>query len=778
MIGGTFFYIASVIVLLSATILFVVFSVKHNKERIRKELSYKLLLIRIPKSSKDSKPSLMEEIGLSEQIISLLASIRSDIIFEVSIASIGEEINFYVSVPEGNVAFVSRSIEGLFEDASISEISDYNIFHQNGFVSGAYLKQESHYSLPIRTYEDTTSDMFSPILNGMSKINEIGEGVAMQILIRKAPDSYKKKISSIVNGLKKGASFSDLISGNVKSKNNNLSENKDKITDDKSLNLITEKISKPLFKVNYRVISSASNKFQADAVLDNVIGGFSQFDKPFGNTLTINKIKNIQKFAYNYSFRKFNEKESMILNSGEISNIFHFPTHMTLSPKINWLTSKEAQPPVNLPNEGTKIGETNYRGEHRPVFISSKDRLRHAYIIGQTGTGKSVLMQNMAIDDIRKGKGVAVIDPHGDLVDKIAGFIPEEKKEDVIFFSPGDVNSPIGLNMLEYDLSKPEEKTFIVNEMQEIFSKLFPDSGEALGPMFQQYMRNALLLLLEDMHNEPATLVEIPRVFTDEEYRNKKLSRISNPIVKDFWLKEALKAGGEASLQNMAPYITSKFNVFIANEYIRPIIGQVKSSINFRKLMDEGKILLIDLSKGKIGSTNAGLLGMIITGKILMAALSRVDIPESNRKDFNLYIDEFQNFTTESISEMLSEARKYHLSLTVAHQFMAQLNEKTMKSVLGNVGTVISFRVGVEDAEILEKQFSPVFSKHDLINLDNFNAYVKLLINNQSSSPFNIKTIHPGISDEHISDEIKKKSSEKHGKSRSVVDREIIDRLR
>jgi hypothetical protein len=297
--------------------------------------------------------------------------------------------------------------------------------------------------------------------------------------------------------------------------------------------------------------------------------------------------------------------------------------------------------------------------------------------------------------------------------------------------------------------------------MQGIFNKLF--SQETMGPMFEQYMRNALLLLMEDAVNEPATLADVPRIFTDSGYREQKLIRCQNPAVKDFWEREAVMAGGEASLQNITPYITSKFNNFIANDYVRPIINQPRSAFRFREVMDSRKILLVNLSKGRIGDLNAGLLGMVIVGKLLMAALSRVDVPQEERKDFNLYIDEFQNFTTDSIAVILSEARKYRLNLVIAHQFIAQLPEKTRDAVFGNVGSLIVFRIGAKDAEELIKQFEPTFSANDLINIDNFNAYVKLLINGQTAKPFNIQTAPSPRGDSRRRDEIKNFSREKYG---------------
>jgi type IV secretory pathway TraG/TraD family ATPase VirD4 len=385
-------------------------------------------------------------------------------------------------------------------------------------------------------------------------------------------------------------------------------------------------------------------------------------------------------------------------------------------------------------------------------------------------------MTNMALDDIRQGKGVCVIDPHGDLVDSVLGSIPSERVNDVIVFDPGNSKYPVGLNMLEYDASRPEEKTFIVNEIQSIFNRLF--LAETMGPMFEQYMRNALLLLMEDSVNEPATLIEVPRIFTDDEYRKRKLSRITNPVVLDFWQKEAMKVTGEASLNSMAPYITSKFNNFIANDYVRPIIGQTKSAFKFRTIMDEKKILLVNLSKGKIGDINSGLLGMLVVGKLVLAAFSRVDISQEKRNDFNLYIDEFQNFTTDSISVILSEARKYRLNLTIAHQFIAQLEEKIRDSVFGNVGSMLAFRVGPQDADVLVKQFEPVFSQNDLINIDNFNAYVRLLLQGQTSQPFNIRTPLYPPTDHLLVQQIKEMSAEKYGANRTSVEQNILQRLR
>lgn len=784
---------AAIVVSFAAVIGIFWYVIRSNRRaRIQKSLNMKLLVIRLPKieSKEGSMPGaegvrFKEEINLTEQLLSLLSSSEEASVFEAAVHHVGEEINFYLSIPEQKVPFVSRQIEGLFKDVQITPSSEYNIFQPNGNNAGFYLKESNSYALPIRTYVDSEVDTFSPIVSGLSKIGEIGEGAAIQVLIQPAPQSYKKSIFTMINELKKGKKFKDVASKNLI----NLGEwvdlmkdekpedkNKPSIVDEESLKLLEKKVAKPLVKVNYRVLVSTINKFQTDGIIEGIGGAYGQFESPLKNDIKIQKVKNFSKFAYQFSFREFDESQTMILNTEELASLFHLPSSSTLSTRIKWLKSKEAPPPSDLPETGTPIGESTYRGEIKTIRITEDDRRRHVYTVGQTGVGKSTLLVDMALDDIKKGKGVAVIDPHGDLIDTLTGLIPPERMNDVIVFDPGYTKKPMGLNMLDYDFNRPEEKTFIVNEIQGIFNRLF--LAETMGPMFEQYMRNALLLLMEDAVNEPATFVEVPRIFTDEDYRTKKLDRITNPVVVDFWTKEAIKVGGEASLSNMAPYITSKFNNFISNDYLRPIIGQTKSSLNFRQIMDDGKILLVNLSKGKIGDINAGLLGMIITGKLLMSALSRVDIEQNKRRDFYLYIDEFQNFTTDSISTILSEARKYRLNLTIAHQFIAQLDEKIRDSVFGNVGSMVVFRVGAQDAEFLIKQFEPVFSQSDLINIDNFNAYAKILINNQTSKPFNIRTVRYPVPDMELAQKIKEMSFTKYGKERTEVEKDILTRLR
>lgn len=501
-------------------------------------------------------------------------------------------------------------------------------------------------------------------------------------------------------------------------------------------------MTKTHFLTNLRLIASAQNTERAQNILGELEAAFVQFNTPTLNALKPKRAqkRNFKKFIFKYSFR-LPDRTAFPLSVEELASFYHFPMTAAAATGMKTLKYKGAEPPFNLPKQGVILGENVFRGKRTLVRVGREDRRRHFYVVGQTGTGKSVLLQNMIKQDIAAGEGVALIDPHGDLAEKVLQLVPPERRKDIVWFNPGDVTRPFGLNMLEYDTSRPEQKTLVVNELLAVFKKLF--LAEHMGPVFDQYFRGAALLLLEDYANNVPTLLDIPKVLTNAAYRREKLERIENQQVREFWREQAEKVRGEASLENMAPYITSKIDGFVADEFMRPIISQKKSSINFREAMDQKKIILVNLSKGRLGELNANLLGLVIVSKLLIASLSRADAPESERNDFYLYIDEFQNFTTNSIASILSEARKYRLNLIIAHQFIKQLEENIRDAVFGNVGSMAAFRVGAEDAEFLVEQFEPVFSENDLINIDNFQAHIKLLIGGQTSTPFTIRTFPP-----------------------------------
>jgi hypothetical protein len=658
-----------------------------------------------------------------------------------------------------------------------------------------WLMTKKEFVFPLKTYAEMEVDPMNSIINILSKL-EKSESMAIQFITRSAKSSWHRRIKNVVRkSYKKNSIKQGLKRGNIftffsqyfspkKTQNTPINpEEQARLTsnEEELLKKMERKNGKGGLDVNLRVIVSAETSQKAKMYLENLGSSFSEYNAyENGNNLSRIKVKNQSKIIKNFIYRHFNEKQSFLLSTEELASLYHFPLKQTETPNILWLTAKRAPAPSDVPSEGLLLGENYYRGIKKDIYIQRKDRRRHTYIVGKSGTGKSVLLTNMAVQDIENGEGACVLDPHGDLISDILERIPPERAEDVIIFSPGDLDRPLGLNLLEYDPKYPEQKSFVINEMIGIFDKLY-DLKATGGPMFEQYMRNALQLIMEDPKSG-STLMEVPKVLADENFRKMKLKNCSNPTIVDFWKKEAEKAGGEAALANIVPYITSKLTSFVSNEMMRPIIGQQKSAFNIRDIMDNQKILLVDLPKGIVGEMNAYLLGMIIVGKILMASLSRANMDPEKRKDFYLYIDEFQNFTTDSISQILSEARKYNLNLIIAHQYIGQLsknqNTAIKDAVFGNVGTMISFKVGSDDAEYLVKEFSPVFNEYDLINIAKGTAYLKLLVDNTSTKPFSIQTIWPvmGTVRPEISEKIRSLSRFKYGRDRHVVEAEINKR--
>lgn len=758
-----------------------------SKQPLSKPLALRLLSITLPQHEKDTEQSdLASEIRRSEQLFSALLSLEEAFVFEVAVHNIGSEINFYLAVPENKIDFATQQILGLFPEAQVNEAHEYTIFGPESHVSGGTLALADKAILPIRTYEDAGVDTFALILSSLSKMNDVGDGAVIQFIVHAAPETFtasvRKSIERIRSGERLGSmlrenSFTEIgkigtsLFGSAPKKE---TDTRPIIFDESAVAALEQKIAKPLLSVAIRILVASEHKDRAADLLLDIASTFGQFSGPMRNEIKLVKPSMVSNLVYQFSFR-IPGKESIPLNTAEFASMFHLPGATTPIPRINWHSHKTVDTPIELPPEGIVVGESSFRGEVKQVRITEEDRRRHVYMVGQTGTGKSTLIRSMIGQDIVNGNGVCLIDPSGDLVDDVLGAIPMERIDDVIVFDPSALGRPIGLNMLEYDPAHPEQKTFIVNEMQSIFNRLF--AQETMGPMFEQYMRNALLLLMEDSVNEPATLVEVPRVFTDSAWRTAKLDRIHNPLVVDFWRQEAEKAGGDGALANMTPYITSKFGNFIGNDYIRPIIGQLHSSFDFRKVMDEGKILLVKLPKGRIGDINANLLGMVITGKLLMAALGRDDVQPEARRDFYLYIDEFQNFTTDSIATILSEARKYRLNLTVAHQYLKQLPEKIRDAVFGNAGTLISFRVGSEDAEVLAKHMEPNFTSTDLISIENLQTVIRPLINGHPTRAFNMKIQLGKKGSPEVAEKLTELSRLTYGATLTAVEDGILSRL-
>ncbi len=713
--------------------------------------------------------------------------------FEIIVQN--EKISYYLALPKDLKRFLIQQIHAQYPHAFIEEVEDYNIFEPKSYVAGGFFVFKKNFAFPIKTYQQMENDPINSILNSLSKFKK-EEGAAIQLLLIPIGNSWRQQGKNLVKKLMRHETidsydsngmtsklinyFFDLVFYSFKTKDKQKDKNivTPQLTaqEQKTIESIEQKLSKGALAANLRIIVSTENKDTANAYLNDILHSFSQYNiYEYGNSFQPAFLAWHSRLIRNFIYRRFDNKRKIILNTEELASIYHFPSKQNDIPNLQWLEAKKYAPPLNLPTEGLTIGQSQYRGENVEVKIKIDDRRRHMYIIGQTGTGKSTMMKNMMIQDVLAGNGCCIIDPHGDFATDILKNIPKHRWQDVIYFDPSDNERPISINMLEY--SSESQKSLVVNELLAIFDKLY-DLKATGGPMFEQYMRNAVLLVMDDP-DSGMTLLEIPRVLADENFRRYKLSKCKNPTVIDFWQKEALQAGGEAALANMVPYITSKLTPFIANDLMRPIIASQKSSFDFRKIMDEKKILVVNLSKGKLGEINSRLLGMIIVGKILIAALSRADTSENSRTDFYLYIDEFQNFTTESIAIILAEARKYRLNLVLANQYLGQLTKHGDSSirdaVFGNVGTFIAFRIGPEDAEYVVKQFEPIFNQHDLINIPKFNAYIKMIIDNTTVPAFNINTIKEPTGDDITRGKVMALSKLHYGTPKKIIETKILD---
>ncbi len=773
----------------------------HEGAPLWNVLHMTLFAVTVPEISKEGERreealreliSSMEQFYAGMQSISAGARTPRHFTLEIAVSDQSDEIVFYVSVPTAYIGLFEKQLLSLFPHAEfVEQPRDYNIFVDGGvsLVSVATLKRHPIY--PIRTYDTFDRDPLHVLLNAFSKIERKGGGAALQILLEPRTERYQKEYEQIIKRVRGGmsakkairlSSFSgqlfEVLKEVVSSPKKKEDEDKKKreLPDDMSvIEQFEAKIARPIIATNIRIVVSAHAEDRARHILGDIEAGFHQFENTKGNHLlfTVMKGKKARQCLQAFSFREYREGDTIPLSIMELSSLIHFPVQdVHFSPQIKQTRAPAAAAPIDLPTEGTLLGINTYRNTETSVFITPDDRLRHFYIIGQTGTGKTTLMKNMIIQDIEAGNGVCMIDPHGTDIMDVLGSIPPERADDVIYFDPAYTERSIGLNMLEFDPAHPEQKTFVVNELFSIFQKLYGAIPESMGPIFEQYFRNATLLVLEDPESG-STLMDVSRVLSDETYRKLKLSRAKNPVVKQFWEEIATKAGGDASLENIVPYITSKFDIFTANDYMRPIIGQQHSSFNFRQIMDERKILLVNLSKGRLGEINANLIGMIVVGKLLMAALSRVDDLSHTLPPFYLHMDEFQNVTTNSITAILSEARKYKLGLTIAHQYIAQLSEDIRDAVFGNVGSIAAFRVGPQDGEFLEHQFAPTFSAHDLVNIENRHAYVRLLAHGTPTKPFSIQTIAPRVVSAATVNERIKMVYLRYGRAREEVEAEI-----
>jgi len=731
-------------------------------------------------------------------------------IFTFELVAHQKVVDFYITTPKYYKGILEKQITSYYPNAEIETIEPYECMPKGNKVKGYYAYTQKKYWFPIKTFKVIENDPLNNLTNIFSKL-ESDETAVIQIVVRPRSDKWTRKAEKMGETYFKGKKVSKInirVLGPILNvfKGIFLGYDRMKVEPQQSgdgyvrmlqskeevAKRMGEKSSQSGFDTVIRLLSSAKTETRAEEISNNMIIGLSLFKDTSSNWFQTRRLFfidsiNDKMFLFGFKNRMLDSRtlgigeKQEIMAEDELSSLFHFPnSKYNYSPTIRWMDYKVLPAPTNIPEEGVLIGHNVHRGHKKEIKFQRKDRSRHHYIIGKSGSGKSALLSFMARQDIRNGEGVCVVDPHGDLVEDILDYIPKERVKDVIIFDPSDQERPMGLNML--DAKTLSEMDLISSQATEIFIKLFGD--EIFGPRIQHYFRNACLTLMED-EEEGATLIDIPRIFTDDSFLKYKVKKAKNPVVKSFWQHEYANTG-DRERQEMIPYFSSKFGPFITNSIMRNTIGQKKSAFNFRKVMDEGKILLVKLSKGEIGDLNTQLLGLVIISKIQMAAMSRTDIPEDKRREFFLYVDEFQNFATDSFCAILSEARKYHLNLIMAHQYINQLvttkygvtSTQIRDAVFGNVGTLCSFKVGADDAEYLAKEYAPLLTEQDVIGISNYKMYCKLNIDNSTSRPFSINTIWD-TTDQNpkVAKIIKEYSRLKHARKKDFVEQEIMTRI-
>ena len=767
-----------------------------------------VLLVTVPKEQaqkgesgmqEKSLQEVQEDIAVMENVFASIGGLRAErglkawflgredsVAFEI-IADHGL-VTFYVAVPQYLKDFVVQQIHAQYSYAQVDETTDYNVFTPSGAVVASSLSFKRMHIFPVKSYKKLESDPLNNLTNALAKVDK-ADGAGIQVLVRSAKAAWRRPAVRIASAMQQGKTLKQALAetstmgqiaktfsppkspkpGSEPPKEHRLSP-----MEEEMVKSIEEKAAKFGLDVRVNIVAAAGSREKAQMYLDNIINAFSQYNSPqFGNSF-VRSSAGPKSIINDFIFRHFREKGSMVMTGEELASVFHPPLPSTETPNIRWLTARKAAPPQNIPKEGLRLGTTEYRGIKTPVFIKKADRMRHMYTIGKSGIGKSEFIATLAKQDLENGDGLCIIDPHGDLVETVLGCVPRNRADDVVLFDPSDLERPIGLNMLESP--NEEMNDYVIGEMVAIFYKLFPP--EMIGPMFEHNMRNFMATLMAD-RDSPGTIAEIPRLIVDPEYQKQWTKKVKDPVVLNFWEKEIAKTS-DFHKSEMFGYLISKVGRFVENAMMRNIIGQQKSALNFRQIMDERKIFLCSLSKGKIGDVNANLLGLIIVTKLQMAAMGRADMPAEKRAPFYMYIDEFQNFITPSIATILSEARKYGLSLYLTHQYLGQLSPKgdtaIKDAVLGNAGTMMIGRIGIEDAQQLEKEFAPVFSAFDLVNVEKFTYNCKMLIDNQSSRPFNFAPLTPVKPDRKIAEAIKMLARLKYGRDRSIVEQEILER--
>jgi len=699
-------------------------------------------------------------------------------------------VRYYAVVPAVLTETIKQAISAAYPAARLEEVEMENIFSQQGKMQGVIggefeLKKDFYY--PIATYQESRRDAARALLDALSGV-ERGDGAAIQIMFRPAPENWtnksNQKVESIRNGKSKKSSAAgalDIMEALWKPPTygiNNSSADFPQLTalENEEIQAIEDKTKYPGYEVLTRVITSSSTAAKSQAILQSIVSAFSLFDSPRYNGFKFNMTTDVDELITAYIFRFFPQSTNKnILNSVELSTIFHLPDQNSIpTGKVERQRIRQVDGPTEPMREGLLIGVNEFRGIEKQIRLGINDRRRHTYIIGQTGMGKSKLLENLAYQDIMEGRGFCFIDPHGDSAEELLGMIPQSRMDDVIYFNPSDTENPLGFNIFE--IESPEDMDFVISETNSMLKSLFdPGNTGVVGPRMENIVRNAALLLMSDP--DGGTFMDIPKVLVDPEFAKQKIKYLRNQRAIDFWTKEWPASQRSNDAGELVSWVVSKWAPFESG-LINNIIGQKKSAFNIREVMDNNKILLVNLSKGKLGEAAAKLLGMVFVMKFQAAAMSRADIPEDERKDFCLFVDEFQNFATDSFESILSEARKYRLNLILANQFTTQLKDSIKDAIFGNVPNKIVGRVGIDDAEILQKAFTPTFTAEDLTKTPNYNSITTVLVNGFPSAPFTMKLLPPiGRSNSEIREGLRKYSASKYGRPRAIVEDEIRKRL-
>jgi hypothetical protein len=758
---------------------------------------YTILKILPPKNNEKTPLSAEQMFAALHGIFRETALFQDEISFEL--ATHGKFIHFYVHVPVHLREYVEGQIYAQYPSVEIYEVEDYAGLGESQPIIGGELIFTKDDFYPIQTFPNFTVDPLAGITSVLGSTGD-RQQIWIQIIVKPVAESWQEKGVEYVAAKRLGISLTkqgfffrvigsigralvDLLGALVRSGSSGAAKEGAEAApsgeDDKpqlsapeevALKAIETKITKLGYETKIRVLVTAPDPYIARSKVEAVTGAFKQFNSTNMNGFRASELTESRDILQTYRTRQFSGV-GMIMNTEELASVFHLPAVTVETPNIDWAGSKKGEPPSNLPMEGqvdenelTFFGTTDFRSFKHKFGIKALDRRLHMYVIGKTGTGKSTLMQNMVADDIKKGRGVGVIDPHGQLIQDVLQFIPENRIKDVVYFNAADRDFPIGFNLLES--VNPDFRNVVASGAVGIFKKLF---AESWGPRLEYILRNTILALLE---YPDSTLLDINRLLTDKVFRKKVVQKISDPVIRDYFENEFERYDPKFRTEAIAP-IQNKVGQFLSATTIRNIVGQPHSTLNIREVMDSGKILLMDLSIGRIGEDNAALLGAMLITQIQLSAMGRADVPEDQRRDFYLYADEFQNFATDSFANILSEARKYHLSLVLTNQYIAQLPETVSQAIFGNVGTMVSFRVGSSDASGLIKEFEPVFEAIDLVNLDNHHIYVKMAIDGVTRPAFSASTLPPQQEASGNLEKIIEASRERYAEPREVVEERV-----